>query len=109
MPKAATEDRESSYDVSAENLKALSGKLVELLRIRTLPIGLKLFTDARRMMKIPGIRTPTEGFHFTMCEVVGAFPEPRCNTMKPASAYYWAPKQYVTCHNAFLAVSHCFH
>lgn len=70
MPKAATEDQEPSYDVSAENLKVLSGKLVELLRIRTLPIGLKLFTDARRMMKIPGIRTPTEGFHFTMCQLV---------------------------------------
>ena len=28
MPKAATEDPVSSYDVSAENLKALSAKLV---------------------------------------------------------------------------------
>ncbi len=47
--------------------------------------------------------------HFKGSEVVGAFLEPRCNTMKPAWAYYWTRKQYVTCHNAFLAVSHCFH
>ncbi|MDE0943406.1 MAG: DUF169 domain-containing protein [Alphaproteobacteria bacterium] len=61
----------TEYDVSAENLKALSGKLVELLRIRSIPIGMKLFEDADEMLAIPGLRTPTANFQFTMCQLVG--------------------------------------
>jgi len=62
--------RESEYDTSAGNLKALAEKLVGLLRIRTLPIGMKLFEDARKMEQIPGLRTPTRDFHFTTCQLV---------------------------------------
>ena len=59
-----------AYDVSAENLKKLADKLVQLLRIRTLPIGMKLFEDADEMLQIPGIRTPTASFKFTTCQLV---------------------------------------
>jgi len=44
---------------------------VQSLRIRTIPIGMKLFEDADEMMAIPGVRTPTADFHFTMCQLVG--------------------------------------
>ncbi len=58
------------YDVSAASLKRLAEKLNQLLRVRTLAIGMKLFEDAGLMAADPGIRTPTEGFHFTMCQLV---------------------------------------
>ena len=61
----------NDYDVSAENLKALSAELVELLRIRTIPVGMKLFEDYDEMMEIKGVRTPTKDFQFTTCQLVG--------------------------------------
>lgn len=82
MAKAATQTKSKTpakkpaakaapeYDTSAQNLTALSEKLISLLRIRTMPIGMKLFKDAEEMMQIPGIRTPTQSFHFTMCQLV---------------------------------------
>jgi uncharacterized protein (DUF169 family) len=58
------------YDTSAGNLKALGDKLIQLLRIRTQPIAMKLYEDAGEMMKVSGLRTPTKDFHFTMCQLV---------------------------------------
>ena len=58
------------YDVSAANLKGLAEKLNQLLCVRTLAIGMKLIEDAGRMAAVPGVRTPTEGFHFTTCQLV---------------------------------------
>ena len=62
---------EYRYDVSAENLKKLSEKLILTLRIRSIPLGMKLFENADDMLKIEGLRTPTAEFHFTMCQLVG--------------------------------------
>ena len=70
MPKAAATQGQDDYDVSAANLRDLADKLIQLLRIRTLPIGMKLFEDAAEMMKLPGIRTSTREFHFTTCQLV---------------------------------------
>ena len=61
---------DDTYDISAANLKKLADELVQLLRIRTMPIGMKHFADAEEMLKIPGIRQPTEGFKFTTCQLV---------------------------------------
>jgi uncharacterized protein (DUF169 family) len=61
----------TEYDTSAEALKQGAVKLLELLRIRTLPIGMKLFDSADEMMAIKGVRTPTADFNFTMCQLVG--------------------------------------
>lgn len=61
---------EDTYDISAENLASCAEQLVQLLRIRTIPIGMKHFVDADDMLKIKGIRQPTEGFKFTMCQLV---------------------------------------
>ncbi len=63
--------QENDYDVSAANLQALAAELIEALRIRTIPIGMKLFEDAADMHNIKGVRAPTEDFHFTMCQMVG--------------------------------------
>ena len=45
-------------------------ELVQSLRIRTIPIAMRLYEDADEMMQIPGIRTPTAGFFFTTCQLV---------------------------------------
>ena len=59
------------YDISAENLKRLAEELILLLRIRSIPIGMKLFENVDEMQAIPGLRTPTPEFNFTMCQLVG--------------------------------------
>ena len=46
-----------AYDTSAAALREGAAKLLEMLRIRTLPIGIKLFADAEEMLTIKGIRT----------------------------------------------------
>jgi uncharacterized protein (DUF169 family) len=46
------------------------GQADRLLRIRTQPIGMRLFEDPADMEKIQGVRKPTEGFKFTMCQMV---------------------------------------
>jgi len=66
-----TAEAATDYDTSAENLKALAEQLIQTLRIRTIPIGMKLFADADEMMAVKGVRTPTADFHFTMCQLVG--------------------------------------
>ena len=52
--------------ITAEMLGEASAKLIDLLRIRTQPIGMRLFEDPADMEKIKGVRKPTEGFKFTM-------------------------------------------
>ncbi len=57
-------------EITAAMLVEATAKLHELLRIRTLPIGMKLFEDPDEMEKIPGLRRPSEGHRFTMCQMV---------------------------------------
>ena len=47
------------YDISAENLKRLAEELILLLRIRSIPIGMKLFENVDEMQAIPGLNTDT--------------------------------------------------
>lgn len=54
----------------AAALAQATAELAELLRLRTLPIGLKLFEDAEEMMKVKGIRTPRDGMRFSTCQLV---------------------------------------
>ena len=56
--------------ITGAMLAEASTKLIELLRIRTNPIGMRLFEDPKDMEKIQGVRKPTEGFKFTMCQMV---------------------------------------
>src|SRR3546814_8120766 len=45
----------------AQELKDLAAKLQDLLKIRTLPIGMKQFETVEAMEKIPGLRRPKAG------------------------------------------------
>jgi uncharacterized protein (DUF169 family) len=56
--------------IDGKMLAEASAKLIDLLRIRTQPIGMRLFEDPADMEKIQGLRKPTEGFKFTMCQMV---------------------------------------
>ena len=56
--------------IDGKMLADASAKLIDLLRIRTQPIGMRLFENAKDMEKIQGLRRPTEGFKFTMCQMV---------------------------------------
>ena len=54
----------------AEALKQLAQELTELLRLRTLPIGMRLFEDKAALDAIPGLRRPKPGAAFSTCQLV---------------------------------------
>lgn len=54
----------------AKALVALAEQLSNLLRLRTFPIGMKLFEDVEEMARIPGLRRPTPGKRFSTCQLV---------------------------------------
>ncbi|MCY4589543.1 MAG: DUF169 domain-containing protein [Alphaproteobacteria bacterium] len=54
----------------AASLRDAAADLIEMLRIRTIPFGMKLFEDADEMRRIPGLRTPADGRFFTTCQLV---------------------------------------
>ena len=56
--------------LDAKAVAALAQQLTELLRLRTFPIGMKLFEDAEEMAKVPGLRRPAEGKTFSTCQLV---------------------------------------
>jgi len=56
--------------ITGEAVKQAATQLADLLKLRTLPIGMKLFEDVEAMMKIPGIRTPTKNRNFSTCQLV---------------------------------------
>lgn len=55
---------------SARELAEATAELTELLRLRTLPVGMKLFEDLDEMHAVPGLRTPQEGKRFGTCQLV---------------------------------------
>ena len=57
-------------NITGAMLAEAAGKLIDLLRIRTQPIGMRLFEDPADMDKIKGVRKPTDGMKFTMCQMV---------------------------------------
>ncbi len=56
--------------ITGEEIKQAAAELSDLLKLRTLPFGMKLFEDAEDMRKVPGLRTPTDGIPFTTCQLV---------------------------------------
>lgn len=48
----------------------LAEKLVSILKLRTFPIGMKLFEDVDEMLRIPGLRRPNSEIRFTTCQMV---------------------------------------
>ena len=55
---------------SVEMIRDAAAQLIELVKLRTFPFGMKLFADADEMRAIPGLRTPTDGKFFTTCQLV---------------------------------------
>ena len=45
-------------------------QLNQLLRLRTFPIGMKLFDDLDAMANVPGLRRPPKGRTFSTCQLV---------------------------------------
>ena len=56
--------------LDAKSIAALATQLSELLRLRTLPIGMKLFETAEAMEAVPGLRRPPAGKKFSTCQLV---------------------------------------
>jgi uncharacterized protein (DUF169 family) len=56
--------------ITAQLLAEATQRLHELLRIKTLPIGMKLFEDAEEMKKVQGLRSPTPASRFSTCQLV---------------------------------------
>ncbi|MCC7271084.1 MAG: DUF169 domain-containing protein [Alphaproteobacteria bacterium] len=55
---------------TAAELKDLAQRLEGLLRLRTLPIGMRLFDDEAAFAAVPGLRRPRAGRRFTTCQLV---------------------------------------
>lgn len=73
MAEASTAEHPStrtSEALDAEALKTLGARLQDLLRLRTLPISMKLFETVDAMRAIPGLRLPQAGTAFTSCQLV---------------------------------------
>lgn len=61
---------ELASEINGEILKAHSADLVGLLRLRTEPIGLKLFESRDNLMKVPGVRLKIGERRLTTCQLV---------------------------------------
>ena len=53
-----------------EEIKAAAEGLVDLIKLRTFPFGMKLFENSEEMLSIKGLRTPSDGKFFTTCQLV---------------------------------------
>lgn len=58
------------YQVGAEQLAQLAGKLVDHLKIRTMPIGMKRFKSQQEFESVQGLRRPKAGRFHTTCQLV---------------------------------------
>ena len=58
------------YQVGAEQLAQLAGKLTDLLKIRTMPIGMKRFQSQEEFESVKGLRRPKAGRFYTTCQLV---------------------------------------
>lgn len=56
--------------LSGKDIADLAEQLGNLLRLRTLPIGMKLFADKESMEAVPGLRRPAKGKTFSTCQLV---------------------------------------
>ena len=68
----AEREEDTAYDTSAENLKKLAEELILMLRIRSIPIGMKLFEDVDEMKRIPWPSDTDAGVFILPCaQLVG--------------------------------------
>lgn len=67
MPDSASHQPGS---LDGKQIAELAEQLNTLLRLRTLPIGMKLFADKAAMEAVPGLRRPAKGKTFSTCQLV---------------------------------------
>ena len=60
----------NEYNVGGPELRDLAARLQDLLKIRTLPIGMKQFETREEMEAVKGLRWPREGRHHPTCQLV---------------------------------------
>ena len=60
----------SAPSLDAKAIADLAEQLSGLLRLRTLPIGMKGFADLEAMANVPGVRRPPRGKTFSTCQLV---------------------------------------
>ncbi len=56
--------------LSGKQIAELAEQLNQLLKLRTFPIGMKLFEDVEEMGRVPGLRRPSKGKTFSTCQLV---------------------------------------
>jgi uncharacterized protein (DUF169 family) len=56
--------------LDAKSIAELAEHLTQLLRLRTFPIGMKLFEDLEAMANVPGLRRPPKNKTFSTCQLV---------------------------------------
>lgn len=54
----------------AQRLAEMGAALGELLRLRTLPVAMKLYQDTAALDGVPRLRRPKTGRHYTTCQLV---------------------------------------
>lgn len=64
------DDAPAAAPLSGKAIAELAAQLTELLRLRTLPIGMKLFEELDAMAAVPGLRRPPAGKRFSTCQLV---------------------------------------
>jgi uncharacterized protein (DUF169 family) len=68
MPTDAQQSDRPQLD--ARTIADLAEQLDRLLKLRTFPIGMKLFEDKAAMEAVPGLRRPAKGKTFSTCQLV---------------------------------------
>jgi len=68
VPTDAPQSDRSQLDARA--IADLAEQLDRLLKLRTFPIGMKLFEDKAAMEAVPGLRRPAKGKTFSTCQLV---------------------------------------
>jgi uncharacterized protein (DUF169 family) len=67
---AAMNDMPESAALDGKVIAELAEQLNQLLRLRTFPIGMRLFEDIAEMQAIPGLRRPAKGKTYSTCQLV---------------------------------------
>lgn len=67
---AEIKEQSNATAVSPDRLQELAARVTELLRLRTLPIGMQLYKSEQEMLAVPGVRRPRQGRRFSSCQLV---------------------------------------
>src|SRR3954469_24577935 len=63
-------DMPETPSLDGKAIADLAEQLNQLLKLRTFPVGMKLFEDVAEMEAVPGLRRPAKGKTFSTCQLV---------------------------------------